>query len=410
MFLEVLSLYDIMNITYPEIEAVIIKNFDVAVCGGGVAGISAALAAAREGKKVVLFEKEYMLGGLGTAGLVTIYLPLCDGFGHQVSFGIAEELLKLSISYGAEDRYPKNWLDGVGTKTEKDNRYEAQYNAQLFAILAEKLLLENNVEIMYGSYVVDVSVKNNRIETLFVQNKSGKSAYQIRSVVDATGDCDIAAFARIPTETFKQGNVLAAWYYFTGQNGYRLQSVGACDVPEEERTGNEEKPLISNRFSGLDGEEISKMMCLSHEKTLEHWLKKRETDPTAVISTIATIPQIRMTRKIVGEYELAHSEMHTYFEDSIGMVSNWKKRGPIYEVPFRTLYNKKIKNLIAAGRCTSVNETLWDVMRVIPCCAVTGQAAGTAAAMTDDFSALRVSELQKRLQSKGVALHERDIL
>jgi hypothetical protein len=116
---------------------------------------------------------------------------------------------------------------------------------------------------------------------------------------------------------------------------------------------------------------------------------------TAKACLIATIPQIRMTRKIVGEYELARTEMHTYFEDSIGMVSNWKKRGPVYEVPFRTLYNKEIKNLIVAGRCISVNETLWDVMRVIPCCAVTGQAAGAAAAMTDDFSVLDISKLQK---------------
>ena len=127
------------------------KQYDVAVCGGGFAGISAALAAAREGKSVVLFEKEYMLGGLGTAGLVTIYLPLCDGYGHQVSFGIAEELLKLSITYGAEDKYPENWLDNIGTRTEKDKRYEVQYNAQVFAILAEKLLLEHHVDIMYGS-------------------------------------------------------------------------------------------------------------------------------------------------------------------------------------------------------------------------------------------------------------------
>ena len=86
-----------------------------------------------------------------------------------------------------------------------------------------------------------------------------------------------------------------------------------------------------------------------------------------------------MKKYDVAEYELAHTEMHTYFEDSIGMVSNRKKRGPVYEVPFRTLYNKEMKNLIVAGRCTSVNETLWDVMRVILCCAVTGQAAGTAA-------------------------------
>ena len=389
---------------------VILKHYDVAICGGGFAGISAALAAAREGKRVVLFEKEYMLGGLGTAGLVTIYLPLCDGFGHQVSFGIAEELLKLSITYGAEDKYPENWLDDIGTRTEKDKRYEVQYNAQVFAVLAEKLLIENNVDILYGSYVVDVDTENNRIKTLFVQNKSGKTAYSVRSIVDATGDCDIAEFAKIPTETFKQGNVLAAWYYFTDQNGYQLQMVGASDIPDEERTGKEEKPLISRRFTGLDGNELSEQVCLSHKTTLEHWLKKRESNPSAVISTIATIPQIRMTRKIVGEYELAHTEMHTYFEDSIGMVSNWKKRGPIYEVPFRTLYNAKMKNLIVAGRCTSVNETLWDVMRVIPCCAVTGQAAGTAAAMTDDFSALDVSKLQEKLINNGVIIHEKDIL
>lgn len=91
------------------------------------------------------------------------------------------------------------------------------------------------------------------------------------------------------------------------------------------------------------------------------------------------------------------------------MVSNWKKRGPVYEVPFRTLYNKEIKNLIVAGRCTSVNETLWDVMRLIPCCAVTGQAAGTAAAMTDDFVNFDVKLLQTQLQNDGVVLHEKDL-
>ena len=102
--------------------------------------------------------------------------------------------------------------------------------------------------------------------------------------------------------------------------------------------------------------------------------------------------------------------MHKYYDDSKGMVSDWKKRGPIYEVPFRTLYNAQIKNLICSGRCTSVNETMWDIMRVIPCCAVTGQAAGTAAAMTDDFSALDIAKLQEVLTSSGVVLHEKSIL
>ena len=91
------------------------------------------------------------------------------------------------------------------------------------------------------------------------------------------------------------------------------------------------------------------------------------------------------------------------------MVSNWKKRGPVYEVPFRTLYSKEVKNLIFAGRCTSVTDAMWDIMRVIPCCAVTGQAAGLAAAMTDDFSALDIKELQKKLKAAGVVLHEKEL-
>lgn len=394
------------------IETKVHKAYDVVVCGGGFAGISAALAAARVGKKTLLLERQFMLGGLGTAGLITIYLPLCDGFGHQVSFGIAEELLRLSISEGCEDRYPENWLDGVGTRGEHDKRFMVQYNAQLFAILVEKLLLREGVDIMYGTYAVDAQMTDGRITHIITENKSGRLAYEVGSVVDATGDCDIAVFAGAPVKGFEQGNVLAGWYYSLGKNGLVLNQVGASDIPDEEKkaTGMVYQGLVPSRFGGVDGDEISEMMFLSHNATLEHLKKKRQDDPTRVPVTMATIPQLRMTRKIVGEYEMSHTEEHTYFEDSIGMVSNWRKRGPVYEVPFRTLYSAKVKNLICAGRCTSVNETLWDVMRVIPCCAVTGQAAGTAAAMTTDFTSLDVKALQERLVADGVVLHENQIL
>ncbi len=384
-------------------------HYDVAVCGGGFAGISAALAAARQGKRVVLFEKQYMLGGLATAGLVTIYLPLCDGYGRQVSFGIAEELFRLSITYGAEDRYPENWLDGVGTRTEKDKRFMVQFNAQLFAILAEQALLREGVDIMYGSYVVGVDTEGDKLRALYVENKSGRTAYTVTTAVDATGDCDIAHFAGVSTENFKQGNVLAAWYYFADKDGYRLRLLGASDTPTEERCGKQAETLVKRRFTGLDGREISEMVCLSHAHLLQDWLAKRKSDPSTVIATLPTIPQLRMTRKLVGEYELAYAEQHTRFEDSIGMVSNWKERGPVWEVPFRTLYSREMKNLLVAGRATSVNERLWDVMRVIPCCAVTGEAAGTAAAMTDDMTTLDVSDLQRILKQNGVILHESDL-
>jgi hypothetical protein len=271
--------------------------------------------------------------------------------------------------------------------------------------------MDEGVDILYGTYAVGVSMKDSKIEYLITENKSGREAYKVGSVVDATGDCDIAKFAFAPTETFKQGNVLAAWYYSFGKDGYDLNMVGFADIPDEEKkTGAAVMPILNRRFSGLDGRELSEQTCLSHQSTYADVLKKRENDGDLVPVTIATTPQIRMTRRIVGEYTLCHDELHKYFEDSIGMVSNWKKRGPIYEVPFGTLYNKNVRNLICAGRCTSVNETLWDVMRVIPCCAVTGQAAGTAAAMTDDFSTLDVKALQRQLMQDGVVLHESDII
>ena len=385
-------------------------NYNIAVCGGGFGGISAALAAAREGKKVILFEKEYVLGGLGTAGLVTIYLPLCDGVGNQVSFGIAEELLRLSIKYGAEAKYPENWLDGIGTRTEEDKRFRVQYNAQVFAILAEQLLTEAGVDILYGSYVIDAAVKDNKIEYLTVVNKTGKTDYYIDSVIDATGDADIAKFAGAPTETYKPGNLLAAWYYFTDAEGYKLKMLGGSRKPKKLPEDAKVCEMYSNRYAALEAEELSLMTRLSHEQILHDWLKRKENDPEAVVSTIATIPQVRMTRRIIGDYTLSYDEMHKHFDDSIGMVSDWRNRGPIFEVPFATLFNSSVKNLIMAGRCTSVDDELWDVMRVIPCCAVTGQAAGTAAAMTDDFSAIDIAVLQRKLENSGVVLHEESII
>lgn len=393
-----------------RLETRITKECDVLVCGGGFAGISAALAAARQNKKVILLEKSYLLGGLATAGLITIYLPLCDGMGRQVSFGIAEEFFRLSVKMGAEDKYPENWLDNIGTRTENDKRFEVQFNPQLFAILSEQLLLKENVEILYGSYAVATDVSDNKINAVIIENKSGRQAIKSTTVIDCTGDCDIAHFSGVNCENFKQGNVLAAWYYSTGKDGYKLNTLGFCDIPDDQKDENyKENHLVNKRFTGLQGDELSNMTILSHASTFNDIIKKRENDKELFPTTIATTPQVRMTRKIVGEYTLHDTEMHTYFEDSIGMVSDWRKRGPVYEVPFRTLYSKEIKNLIVAGRCTSVTDSMWDIMRVIPCCAVTGEAAGVAASLTDDFSKIDINKLQDILKQNGVILHENEL-
>lgn len=387
----------------------LLAECDILVCGGGFGGISAALAAARLGKRVILLEKQYILGGLGTAGLVTIYLPLCDGLGRQVSFGLAEELLRLSISMGAEAEYPANWLDGTGSRGPQDPRFRVQYNPWLFAILAEQELRKAGVTILYGCYGVDTEMAGDRIVSVIVESVSGRQKIRAKTVVDATGDACIANLCGAPVEVYRSGNILAAWYYSQSQGENKLNILGFSEVPDEDREDRNAPPLVNRRFSGLDCAEVSEMMQLSHASTLNDIRKKRQSKPDLVPSAIATMPQLRMTRRIRGEYTLTETDVHREFSDSVGLVSDWRRRGPVYEVPFSTLYSAQVKNLIMAGRCTSVTDQVWDVMRVIPCCAVTGQAAGTAAALTEDFSTLDVDVLQKVLAEHKVVLHEREL-
>ena len=84
------------------------KYHDVIVAGGGVAGVAAALTAAKTGKSVLLLEKTTLLGGLATAGLINLFVPMCNGRGKQIIFGLAEELLRDSIRYGYAT-LPEEW-------------------------------------------------------------------------------------------------------------------------------------------------------------------------------------------------------------------------------------------------------------------------------------------------------------
>ena len=396
-----------MKTVSEKLETKVAHECDVLIIGGGFAGIAAALSAAREGKKTMLVEKSYYLGGLGTSGLVTIYLPICDGMGRQVSYGIAEELLKLSVEIECNGkRGAKNWLLGEGGRGENDERYEVDFNPALFAISAEKLLLSEGVEILYGVSLVSAVTEDSKICAAIVEGKSGRYAIAAKSYVDASGDADLAERAGAPTSEFKYGNVLAAWYYYYDKTGFDLKMLGAADL----MPGMAPVQKLSNRrFRGLDDVEISEFMQMSHDKIMETVLAKREEDETHIPAMIASIPQFRMTRRIVGEYTFTLSDDRKYFEDSVGLYPNWRKRGPVYELPFRSLYSKEVKNLITAGRCISVDDDMWEISRVIPCCSVMGEAAGLAAAMSDDFTTLDVKAVQKVLYERGVKLHESEL-
>lgn len=393
-----------------ERELEVVSAYDVVVCGGGIAGISAALASARQGAKTLLIEREYMLGGLATAGLIAIYLPLCDGMGKQVSFGIAEELLRLSIEKGSEGRHLPECWEGEGTVEERaKKRFEVQYNPQVFAILAEKLLIKEGVDLLYGTVVCNTVCENGKITHLIIENKSGRQAIELKSVVDATGDADIVHLCGEKEALFGQGNILAGWYYEFYEGKVRMRQLGACDVPDGDKDLKKPKLLTNRRFTGLDGKELTEQVILGHDVALNNFFEKGDVSDEHSMVTLPTIPQIRMTRRIDGVTVMADTDKHTEFYDSVGLFSDWRKRGPVYELRFSALHGEKIKNLICAGRNISVTDAMWDITRVIPVCAVSGEAAGVAAAISDDFTKTDYNKLADILKNNGVKIHETEL-
>lgn len=324
-------------------------------------------------------------------------------YGHQLCFGIAEELLRLSISHGWERGYPDTWLGGSGEHG--NQRYEVRYNAQVFAILAEQLLTQAGVTILYGTTVCQMMRRQNKITHLIAENKDGRFAVPVRSAVDATGDADLFQLAGEPTRLYAKGNLPAAWFYETQAGANILRMVGAADVLSDDESAEVPDAIRGSRISGIDANELSHALLSCHAQSLETFLKNGPVSEAHSLSALATIPQLRMTRCICGAYTLDDAEDHRRFEDRIGMTGDWRMRGPAYELPLRTLHTDGLDNCMAAGRIISVTDAMWDTTRVIPTCAVTGQAAGLAMAMTDELSSLRTDELQKLLVTQGVRLH-----
>lgn len=378
-------------------------DYDVLVCGGGIAGIAAALAAARNGASTCLIEKEYCLGGLATLGLIVMYLPLCDGDGVLMSGGIAEELALASLWYGPgtlpapwKDRHNNTPADRAGT------RYEIRYQAAPMMLAAEKLLLDAGVTIFYDARLASAHTAGNKLTAITIDTKRGPVELTAKAFIDATGDADLCAFAGEKTVEFAH-NSRSGWYFSfdanTGETG-KLQLHANTD-------GYYPEPAADvPHYNGLDIDDISRHMIDMHQYILANAEKHREKDPSFYPLMIPAFHGLRTTRRLSTAMEFSedkHERM--WFADAIGMIGNWKHPHMRYAIPYRCCKAETFENLYAAGRTISADRSGWDLTRVIPTCAVTGEATGTAAAMQCTLGkAPDIHALQKRLMDNGVPL------
>ena len=410
-------------------------DYDVAVVGGGIAGAAAALQAARSGKKTVLIEKTVLLGGLATSGLVYIYLPLCDGCGHQVTCGISEELLRNSLSYGPGE-IPPNWRHEKNAPERR--RLMCRFSPASFMLSLEELLLGENVDIWYDTLVCGVELSGRRVSALIVENESGRGRIAVKSAVDASGTAVVFRRAGIPC--LSADNYLTMWAIqyqadaAGGDFGDRITLSAVTTSSLDQETHLTASPELLERmygkhseaeyhdlitYRGMTGKSVSRFVRESHRIFLELCKTKYEQGKYGRKELyplkLPLMPQFRTIYCVEGEYVLQSGENAKYFEDSVGLLADWRKAGPeyVWEVPFRTLYPKeKIGGVIAAGRCTAAQGDAWEITRVIPSAAMTGQVAGLAASMAVDAGKevweLDVHQVQDRLRELGFPIHRGD--
>ncbi len=377
----------------------VIGKYDVVVIGGGFAGTAAAVSAARNGAKTCLIEKQYTLGGLATLGNVWFYLPICDGYGRQVIGGMGEEFLKASVKYGG-GQVPACWKRG-GKKTDRlKTRYATPFSPDSCTIALDELCLTAGVTLHFDTRVCNVVQSRRRISAIIVENKGGRSAIACETVIDASGDADVCFLAGEATRS-RNDNSLACWaFYAVGEKVLRRVDQ---DWPIGAAAGR-------RTYRGDVPDDVTKV-SIETRKTARGIIRKlRRENPGKDVEAVKLpgIPLFRMTRRLRGLVELQERQVHKWFPDTIGLTGSWLENGPVYAIPLRSLIGSKVDNLLAAGRCISVAGNAWDVTRAIPACVMTGQAAGTAAAMAAangrPISRLDVAALQQRLKDQKVIL------
>jgi hypothetical protein len=170
------------------------EKYDVIVCGGGPSGAMAAIAAAREGAKVLLVEQYAFLGGTLTAMGVGPMMSFHNNVGEQVVKGYAQELIDRLIARGASVGHVEDVITYCSTVT--------PFDAEQMKIELEQMFLGAGGTLLYHTMLVDVATEGDRVTAIIAANKAGLTRFEAAFFIDSTGDGDLAYRAGVP---FKQG-------------------------------------------------------------------------------------------------------------------------------------------------------------------------------------------------------------
>ncbi len=423
---------------------------DVMVCGGGPAGVAAAVAARAAGARVFLAEGFSCFGGMGTAARVPLYMQWGDG------------ARDLACGFGTRFR---ERLRAAGGLCGRGGAFDFEIVKREY----DKVMVESGADFLFHTKVIDALVEDGAIRGVICASQSGVWAARAKVFIDATGNGDVAVQAGVPFEKgdaaghMMPASLLSAWNGIDwarwwkerprgtpqpfGAELPRAVAAGVFKEPDLHMTGLFEFPNgygtanIGHVFNldGTDERSLTKGYLRGRESMQEYQRYFREFLKRGLehahLAETAALMGVRETRRIRGDYVMTLDDYvkRANFPDEIGRYAYpidihpssadaaayerhreefdrlyRYKKGESYGIPYRILCAKGVKNLLVAGRCVSTDQKVQASIRVMPACYITGQAAGFAAAQAaagaGDVHALDVSRLQASLRDFGAYL------
>ena len=411
-------------IVEPERKIPVAADADVLVCGGGFAGVAAAVCAARNGARVLMVERYGFLGGLVTGGLVITTPPLDNGINREIAERLRRKRVYAPLQKpGAEMIALK--MHAVDPEVVKHELIQ--------------MLREAGVELLLHTLIVGSVVEQGALKGVLIENKAGRQAILATMTVDATGDADVAAFSRAPfrvvrkpiTMMFNMAGVDIDRVLGQVGNWSNLKKVVTDAVARGElkfelgttlewgTPGVHAECLIHpgeiNVWSGnlrgvdaLDPKQLTnaELVTRDHVMRLVAYLQDRVPGfEGSWIELTSPILGVRATRQILGGISPDMQQVrNTTFADTVAKPY----AEDTIRLPYGSLLPQGVDNLLVAGRCISADEEAMGQLRLIPVCSATGEAAGTAAALAARESVtpgkLDISHLQEVLTSQGVEL------